>query len=339
MSGRRPHRGGDCYRCGKPGHHANDCSTNPYSKTGNSLKPNTPIPDRSAPRSQERRFFDKITKDCSAQIRNAIEAERFLKATIAFKQEEGSAGLLYRLADSQTLRAGSLRKALEFIPEESVFINGFLPFLEILGGDELGKPVYEKPLEGILKDLYDMKFLIPELLAHVQASRAQGNDRRTALIWFLTKLALKVSEVRSDAIVVQLANLLSVLGSGAERLQTVLTGSIDASIDLSLAGVRDKQAQLPGGRHDNDFADFRSVSIIPTIDEFLCPADPYLPKATSEPMTASKLLDRHFRLLREDILGPAKEEQDDSRKIQRDLFEGVRASHVVTGEPISITEN
>jgi hypothetical protein len=147
------------------------------------------------------------------------------------------------------------------------------------------------------------------------------------------------SEVRSNDTVLELSKLLSESVPGAEYLKTILAGRIESNTDLSLAGVRDQQAAIPGGRHDNDFADFRSIKIIPTIEEFLCPSDPYLPKATSEPMTAANLLDRQFRLLREDILGPAKEEQDDQRKLQRDLFEGVRASHVVTGEPKSIDRN
>jgi hypothetical protein len=159
----------------------------------------------------------------------------------------------------------------------------------------------------------------------------QDSENRTALIWFLAKLALVSdeqigSQVRNDDTVLELSKLLS--GPGSECLDTI-----------SLAHVREEQAQRPGGRHCNDSADFRSIKILPTIDEFLCPADPYLPKASSEPMTTAQLLDRQFRLLREDIIGPAKEAQDDKRKLKRDLFEGIHASHVVTGEPVSINRN
>lgn len=328
-------RRGNCFRCGQPGHHANECPTNPYSRSNSNATSGRARP----PRNQERRFFDKITKDSGAQIRSADEGERLLKAAVAFKQEEGASALLYRLSDAKTIQAGSLRKALEYIPEESVFTNGFLPLLEILGSDDLSKPVYDQPLEKVLKNLYETKFLIPALLVHIRESRAQRSDSRTALIWFLTKLTLKEADARKDESVAEMAKLLSESGPGAECLNTVLGGTLESSNDLSLAGVRDKQTEMPGGRHDNDFADFRSISIVPTLDEFLCPADPYLPKATSGPTTEAALLDRQFRLLREDILGPAKEEQDDKRKEQRDLFEGVRASHVVTGEPVTIERN
>ena len=45
----------------------------------------------------------------------------------------------------------------------------------------------------------------------------------------------------------------------------------------------------------------------------------------------AQLLDRQFRLLREDILGPSKEQQDDPRKERRDIVYGVRVDHVETG--------
>jgi hypothetical protein len=250
------------------------------------------------------------------------EAERFLRAAVAFKQEEGSTGLLHCLADPKTIQAGSLRKALEYIPNENVFYNGFLPLLEILGGDDLGRPVYEKPLEAVLKNLYNLKFLLPEIVVHVQTSRVQDSDNRTALIWSLAKLALVSdeqigSQVRSDDTVLELSKLLS--GPGSECLDTILSGSLEEQhTDFSLARVREEQAQRPGGHHYNDSADFCSIKILPTINEFLCPAD--LPKASSEPMMTAQLLDCQFRLIREDIIGPPKEALDDKRKLQRDLF-------------------
>ncbi|KAL2074253.1 hypothetical protein VTL71DRAFT_8031 [Oculimacula yallundae] len=64
----------------------------------------------------------------------------------------------------------------------------------------------------------------------------------------------------------------------------------------------------PGGRHDNDFADFRQVHIYPTTDEFLSNEQPYYIRAQelnekpdNERTTAH--LDNQFRLLREDMLG------------------------------------
>jgi hypothetical protein len=64
----------------------------------------------------------------------------------------------------------------------------------------------------------------------------------------------------------------------------------------------------PGGRHDNDFADFRQIRIYPTTDEFLFKEQPYYLRAkevgeTPESERAMVHLDNQFRLLREDMLG------------------------------------
>ncbi|RHZ48435.1 hypothetical protein Glove_551g8 [Diversispora epigaea] len=63
-----------------------------------------------------------------------------------------------------------------------------------------------------------------------------------------------------------------------------------------------------GSRHNNDFAEISRISIIPTTDEILCKREPYLPVVSGDddlhhlPKGAARLLDRQFRLLREDTL-------------------------------------
>ncbi|KAG8157551.1 hypothetical protein KVR01_012593 [Diaporthe batatas] len=64
----------------------------------------------------------------------------------------------------------------------------------------------------------------------------------------------------------------------------------------------------PGGRHDNDFADFRKVAVYPTTDEFLSNERPFYRRARdvfelgmSE--RAAAHLDNTYRLTREDLLG------------------------------------
>lgn len=70
----------------------------------------------------------------------------------------------------------------------------------------------------------------------------------------------------------------------------------------------------PGGRHDNDFVDFRQISILPTADELTSAEPPFLlvAEAVEDPdRECSRLavhLDNQFRLLREDMLGEIREE-------------------------------
>lgn len=67
-----------------------------------------------------------------------------------------------------------------------------------------------------------------------------------------------------------------------------------------------KNYDIPGGRHDNDSTDICKIQIMPTIEEILSARSEYLP--VKDPCQwhiggISGLLDRNFRLLREDTVG------------------------------------
>ena len=70
----------------------------------------------------------------------------------------------------------------------------------------------------------------------------------------------------------------------------------------------------PGGRHDNDFLDFREIAIHPTADELQSKERPFLREAQDidDPSTSSDRLaihlDNQFRLLRQDMLTEMYEE-------------------------------
>ena len=73
------------------------------------------------------------------------------------------------------------------------------------------------------------------------------------------------------------------------------------------------QAAGPGGRHDNDFADFRAIRIYPTTDEFLSTQQPFYrtAKEVFETQLADRArvyLDNQSRLLREDMLAELRED-------------------------------
>jgi hypothetical protein len=72
-------------------------------------------------------------------------------------------------------------------------------------------------------------------------------------------------------------------------------------------------------KHDNDARSYRAIRLIPTRAELLCTTAPHLPPSTagllpgactdgSAVVDCTAWLDRHFRLLREDLIGPLREE-------------------------------
>ncbi|KAI9709048.1 MAG: hypothetical protein M1820_003494 [Bogoriella megaspora] len=65
-----------------------------------------------------------------------------------------------------------------------------------------------------------------------------------------------------------------------------------------------------GARHDNDSDDIRKISILPTSDEIRSQFEEYRPLADPTQLHLpgiEGLLDRHFRLLREDTIGPLRD--------------------------------
>ncbi|KAH7335663.1 hypothetical protein B0J17DRAFT_616684 [Rhizoctonia solani] len=89
----------------------------------------------------------------------------------------------------------------------------------------------------------------------------------------------------------------------------------DASPGLLAALERAFEYDGPGDlceagrpRHDNDYAEIDMIQVVPTRDELLCEADPYLPGNFFEaphyydPRSADRLLDIQFRLLREELM-------------------------------------
>ena len=75
----------------------------------------------------------------------------------------------------------------------------------------------------------------------------------------------------------------------------------------------DHLAFRPGGRHDNDFEDFREIAIFPTTDELLAEQPPFILQAdtvldTNPRDRVATHLGNQFRLLREDMLAELRED-------------------------------
>lgn len=73
-------------------------------------------------------------------------------------------------------------------------------------------------------------------------------------------------------------------------------------------------ANGPGGRHDNDFVNFREIAILPTADEIRSKQPPFLRHSSEledesgENTRTADYLDNTFRLLREDMIAEMREE-------------------------------
>lgn len=131
--------------------------------------------------------------------------------------------------------------------------------------------------------------------------------------WMLLQLiSLPLDQAREYLALFQTRPLLSAL-LGSSQLEVRLISQKIKHILETLTNPGSHVQNGPGGRHDNDFADFREISILPTLDELESKESPFLRRLTEiESCPAEHRLamhlDNQFRLLREDILRNLRED-------------------------------
>lgn len=161
----------------------------------------------------------------------------------------------------------------------------------------------------------------PGLLNFVQArwSNITDPEKRRSVAWFAeTVVRLNAKQWRDSAEMKGLANVMQAqfddifVSSSATRILAILTGAQDPLQQLSQGArqertytlsMEDYKAITPGGRHDNDKTDYREINIVPTSEEICSEQQPFLPT----PEDKWPMLDRLFRLMREDMVASLKE--------------------------------
>ncbi|KXZ51993.1 hypothetical protein GPECTOR_10g1015 [Gonium pectorale] len=273
-----------------------------------------------------RKFFDKVTRDAGTRWEPKKDSARFLQALLAY---DDPPDLLYRLSDPKERGMALLKQALMQSAGPQWVAQYVVPLLRLLGGEALSGSM--APLLAVLEAL----FRVPGLLQCLDGAITAGKVADASPVgWFLLTLASQLEEVRQSPEVKQLADTLLARGGDAEkvarRLKVVLAGTAatggpdwmhPAAVDREGLALEDLIAG-PGGRHDNDHVDYRSIKIQPTSDEATCPRMPYLPRSCegepeegeiqvsdphAPPDPEAALLDRHFRLLREDLVQPLRQ--------------------------------
>ncbi|KAG1804050.1 P-loop containing nucleoside triphosphate hydrolase protein [Suillus subaureus] len=101
----------------------------------------------------------------------------------------------------------------------------------------------------------------------------------------------------------------------------------------------------PGGRHDNDFSNFREISILPTADEILCQQPPFIRPGSvledpdGEATRTADYLDNTFRLLREDMLYEIREELQTATGKKKGRYRGLTIDGVTLNGVYSGTDD
>jgi hypothetical protein len=210
-----------------------------------------------------------------------------------------------------------------------------LQLLAALGAEKLSYGIYASCVQATFRAFLEA----PGFIATVRTELLGDTlSEPAAIAWMLLKLAPEMDKLRQclDPAVKETVQLLltsSAPGMDAlkARLATVFASvapppSSDGSGWADAAGDDDGSAALlpeslaaakavmrpPGVRdHDNDHQDFRSIKIIPTPAELNCKEGPYLPPEKGSAFINDReaaMLDRQFRLMREDLVGSVREE-------------------------------
>lgn len=234
------------------------------------------------------------------ELNSSADGIRFLEALCT--QEDASKCVECLI----TAKAGLSAVAKSFrFSRDSTFLNG------------AATSVIEYLSQASLKQLYGGQFLhrVLEQIVYpptfwntfVEAHNAHvlTSEGTRAFAWLLLEILYIRSENVPDARAV------------AEQINQ--NTSFTKSDDLSVRNIGYKirhfldstssdSADGPGGRHDNDHADYSKIKILPTPDEFASVETPFYRRSDAiksvEPeQRGGTHLDNQFRLLREDLLG------------------------------------
>jgi hypothetical protein len=140
-------------------------------------------------------------------------------------------------------------------------------------------------------------------------------DACQAFAWLLLEL---LSQPEKESLpYVTLANSPSILDSilnSSNGHTRILGQKIKHALPLDASELHIDAEVKPGGRHDNDHANYKEITIMPTADELLSKDRPFF--RTADFIENTELgslrstihLDNQFRLLREDMLGEIRDE-------------------------------
>eukprot|EP01041_Mallomonas_annulata_P005723 gene5723-11565_t len=267
--------------------------------------------------SKLRLFYDSCIRK-KHTLQSEREAKNFFDAIFAF---DNKLDLVYNLSDNALHGKDVLRIALSLSCSDSNNINStVIKFLDYIGDNTLNIGSTKK----CVSDLYLIAYHTPGLLNIIE-NLLESREIKDPLViaWFLVSICLSEATCRENLQILRISELLKINGTSVPQLDTLLCSrkfEEGKMGEVSLEYLRSMQPQ-----HDNDFLDYRRVSIVPTATEInsrisVCGIAPtWRSLADSDHENEASLLDRQFRLLREDMVAPMREEiQKELRVVKND---------------------
>lgn len=214
------------------------------------------------------------------------------------------------------------------------FMNGFAakvltyfqpPELKDIGGG--------LPLQQIVTKIVNPP-IFWDAFIHAFKGGKLGEPATLCFAWLLLQLvSLPGDEADPYRPVAQDTSIIDSLTASQNNDTRTIAHKIRHIVSAHNVGVLVTGDYGPGGRHDNDFENFREIAILPTADEITSKEQPFYRTADEldDPATIDTrlgtYLDNHFRLLREDMVHDMREELE----IAQGKKKGHRMGLVVDG--------
>jgi hypothetical protein len=261
---------------------------------------------------------------------NISDAERMIEAVC---NQSDKSDCVERLASS-TSGQKALHKALT-LDISPKFINTWASqLLEYLSDPMLKRLCDGEVLNQVLQVIVEPPRFWHAILEHVK-DKSLNAKAVEGFAWLLLQMVIlpvaQSGPFRTEAqslltpyFVEQSPSLLS--KSSFQKIRSLVSGSSMSSNDIILA------EHGPGGRHDNDFVNYRDISILPTKAELDSSELPFIRQASELMQEAAEgrailHLDNQYRLLREDML----EEMRDDLKFAKDTKRQNKRNMLIEG--------
>lgn len=275
----------------------------------------------------QKKMFTKLVKDKDAAF-HSRDVQPFLEGMRLF---DSKAEVVSLLADDRNCGLKRIRDCLSFLNYHEDVNSILVPLLENIINPETGRPLYKVPRDKVVRAIFFIPGLVEFLASTWVACIHQSNQVIIeSIAEFLLVATMSSIEARSSSHVKTIADEIrkSSNASGSQiirRLCSIIHLDTVKS-NQSRKTTADKAPKIvcwgsdldpPGGRHDNDHENFRDIALVPTQNELAYEGKPFLPLASGDNVVIADaqecLLDRNFRLLREDAVGTMRENMANPR--------------------------
>ena len=245
------------------------------------------------------KFFHQVVHG-NRELNSLQDGQRFLEALSNFP--DASKGLEKLIACPRGMAA--LAQAFRFSGDQS-FLNAFGADALLFFSDSSFKKIHNGQfLRRALEAIVDPPTFWMALVDAHERGLLTGKATQ-AFAWLLLEIISTQSPKPPDVRIIAERFIAEVKLTESLPLDT---RNLVYRIERVLQTTSTDTLNGAGGRHDNDFANFRQIAIIPTPDEFASTVAPFYRRADAVDTLRPELrgavhLDNQFRLLREDFLG------------------------------------